>query len=171
MQNADQLELNFVMDGETPLAQVIRLTDDAVVAQLSAHLANLMQGDYNDYRAEGDDHLSASRRAICNVFHYAHLVTKDAYTGVFVRKRNIKDIPYGSINQGDVVIARDGKRKVVKQVKSFGSFSGPVITFYFEDGSYLDYNNDYTFRMDRSESVCDLVYLERKECTREWSSS
>lgn len=161
----EQLALEFAFDSalKLELAQVIRVSDDKVIAQVSDHLALWLKEDYVRFLAEGDDTQSAMRRTICTMFDYKHLCGKEPQKGCFVRSRNIRSMTYEALNPGDYVVVRTGQRKQIKSLKAGGKFNDPTVAILFEDSTEEVYTSDFRYRQDRSESVLDLIRVERIE--------
>lgn len=172
MTTATQLDLQFVQDMEAgfPIAQVIRLCDDAVVAQIPMHMADWLRQDYNAAIGKGLEHFEACEVAISAMFYCPHLVGKVVDNKrVFIRSRKLREgkgIDYRDLHEGDVLVMRSGKRNIFKKATLRGSLDQSVLTLEFMDGTILDYNKDYTFRCDLTPSVCDLMTVERKEWSK-----
>ena len=78
MNTLKQLDLQFVQDLETDclLAQVIRVEDDAVVAQVPAHLDEYLKESYDGDASKGVEHLEECKTGIERMCHYPHLIIR-----------------------------------------------------------------------------------------------
>lgn len=172
MNTLKQLDLQFVQDLEADclLAQVIRVEDDAVVAQVPAHLAEYLKESYDGETSKGVEHFEACKTAIGTMFHYPNLINKKTEDErIFTRARNLREgnaIDYRDLKEGDVLIMRSGKRNTFKKASLKGSGDQSVLTLEFMDGTILKYTTDYNYRSDQTLSVCDLMTVERKEWSK-----
>lgn len=92
----DLLELRFNKeDLENTLVQVVRTTDNCLVAQLPGDLDQGLEQTYREAMGSGKSHLEASRIAIEKIFVYEILVAKAGYS--VLPKAVVHPITYADI--------------------------------------------------------------------------